>query len=57
MGGNETAGPSTALRSGSTAGRDRRDDKFIAQDIAQEVIHKKICHPACPGLPWNRSEA
>ena len=26
-----TAGPSTALRSGSTAGRDRRDDNFVGE--------------------------
>ncbi len=28
----ETAGPSTSLRSGSTASRDRRDDKFVAEE-------------------------
>jgi hypothetical protein len=26
--------------------------------LSREVIEfKQICHPACPGLPWNRSEA
>jgi ABC-type nickel/cobalt efflux system permease component RcnA len=31
--GKETAGPSTALRSGSTASRDRRDDKLLAPRV------------------------
>ena len=25
--------------------------------LAKSSTFKRICHPACPGLPWNRSEA
>src|ERR1700734_1359380 len=54
--GRETAGPSTALRSG-------RDDDSVGP---LALIHltafrpfpcNRIVIPPCPGLPWNRSEA
>jgi hypothetical protein len=25
--------------------------------LAKSSTFKRICHPACPGVPWNRSEA
>jgi hypothetical protein len=57
----ETADLSTPLRSGPTARRGRRDDKFIAgrllycQSEERPFVAQQICHLACPGVPWDRS--
>jgi hypothetical protein len=58
----ETADLSTALRSGPTARRGRRDDKFVAKldpilHGKKVITYQQICHLACPGVPWDRSAA
>ena len=59
MGRKETAGPSTTLRSGSTAGRDRRDDNFAyidSHDLAAFSAQDKEFLEKCAAIVaalWN----